>query len=54
MAIEPKLGITLILLCVVAMVWVERDRQRRIARMAPPAPPRPPDATGSDDEGAQP
>lgn len=54
MAIEPRLGITLIVLCVMAMVWVERDRQRRIARMMPPASPRPLDATGSDDDVAQP
>lgn len=36
MSIDPRLGLALMALCVLAFVLVERDRQRRIASMSAP------------------
>ena len=38
MSIDPRVGIALIVVCIVTFILVERDRQRRIGRMGPMAP----------------
>jgi len=50
MSIDPRLGLTLMALCVLAIVLVERDRQRRIASMRAPRddPPTPDGDNGHD------
>lgn len=35
MTIDPRLGLVLMLACIVVFVLVERDRQRRIATLRP-------------------
>ncbi|MBK7780412.1 MAG: hypothetical protein IPJ58_06405 [Ardenticatenia bacterium] len=49
MSIDPRVGIALIVVCIVTFILVERDRQRRIGRVKPMAPRSVPEATEESD-----
>ena len=49
MSIDPRVGIALIVVCIVTFILVERDRQRRIGRMGPMAPRSVPEAKEASD-----